>query len=91
MCLKFESSTLWNKPWQSPPLPKWHQNCSGKHLEKISGVIGGHPMSMSTDPRKEKGSHAYSLISIMPTAGFGSSNISESKYHQFWVFEKNQN
>ncbi len=36
-------------------------------------------MSMSTDPRKEKGSHAYSLISIMPTAGFGSSNISESK------------
>jgi hypothetical protein len=43
------------------------------------------------DWRKEKGSHAYSLISIMPTAGFASSNISESKYHQFWVFEKNQN
>jgi hypothetical protein len=44
MCLKFESlfqkPTLWNKPLQSPPRPKWHQNCSGKHLEKISGVIG---------------------------------------------------
>jgi hypothetical protein len=48
-------------------------------------------MSMSTDPRKEKGSHGHSLISIMPTAGFGSSNISESKYDQFWVFENNQN
>jgi hypothetical protein len=96
MCLKFESlfqkPTLWNKPWQSPPQLKWHQNCSGKHLENISGVIAGCLMSMSADPRKEKGSHAYSLISIMPTAGFGSSNISEPKnITSSGSLEKNQN